>query len=459
MKIENIPLDRIDRSETNPRKRFPREKIADLVESIRKSGLIQPITVRPVGDRFEIVAGECRSRALGALGEATAACVVRDLDDREVAVIQMAENLARHELNTMEQSYGVSRMVELGMTPEEISDSIGFGKRWVQARLSLGELPKAAQKALEDDHLTIVAAEEILKVDEEDREDAVQDLLQFGEELTTAHVLDRLNERYLVPKMQRAEWRRWCAEVAADWVGLATFLEDPLDWVSYAHPYGRTLGKWKLAADVIGSAAARESDAVITWGDLAKSLGVPGLLVPVGGVVNEIFDNVRLLVDGGMIAAAEKAARKAKMPYTLGPRKASVEAVEDEGEEESHAEQQSSGGMMEAGPVGSRIPELRAAGWSPWVAMSALEEAGGQCMDRVSIALDILSMMVPEWETEVCEYLSSTMAAMDEVVEEFGSRRALAVWWILLGDVSDVRLVQIASRFGILKVWREGRAS
>lgn len=454
--IEKVPVSKIRRSETNPRKRFPAAELRELRESMAESGLISPVTLRRVKGGFEIVAGEKRWRCAKELGWTEMDAVVRDLSDLEVATIQMAENVARRELNAIEECDGVTRMLELCGDAGKVAKRLGMKVRWVQGRLALGELPKEARKAVAAERLTIEAAKAILKVGKSDRDEAVQDLLAFGDELTTAHVLDRLEERYFRPRENRKKWRAWCASVADQWEGIADFLEDPERWGEFIYPYGKPLGKFKLAEERIGNAAARESDAGMTWGQLAKALGIPGLLVPVGGVVSDGFGNVKMLVDGGKIMSAEKAAKKAGEPYTLGRR--IVEAAEAPGlveEEENRDGQDEQDEAVEETVDVSRVNELREAVWSPWV--YATVDFTDEETKAAFLVMTAMDAMDAGWKVEVADHLKIPFDDLSEIVEEeLESWIAVAVWWILYGDRSNVQRVALAKAFGVLGQWREG---
>lgn len=445
--IEKLSVMKIRQSEWNPRKRFPAEKLAELRQSMAHSGLIQPITVRPIGEAYEIVAGESRWRCARDLGWEMIDCVVREMDDSEMATLQMAENVARRELNAMEECNGVARMVSLGMTPDEVAVRLGVKARWVQGRLALGELPKAARQAVESETLSIAAAQVILRVAADDREEAVQDLLQFGDELNLAQVEDRLEERYFRPRENRRKWRAWCESVADEWAGRAEFLEDPESWAEYVQPYGKPLGKWKLSTEIIGAAAARPEDARVTWGQLAEGLGILGLLVPVGGVVDEKFGNVRLLIDGALVTQAEKAARKAGNPYTLGRREAGPAeggpaegAIEDAQEAEAEEEL-------------SVIEELRRERFNPWAIRQEMEKNGG--MDAGVVAMCVLQVTDDMWREEVAYNLEVDDDDFDLLFAEL-SAVPWAVWWIMGTYAVDEDLELLAEKFGVAELWKGG---
>ena len=432
--VEKVSLSLVRESKTNPRKKFPAEGVKELAESMRESGLIQPLTVRPLdGGVYEIVAGATRYRAAKLLAWEQVDCVVRFLTDQEVAVIQMAENVARRSLNPMEEADGLARMVALGMDPMDCARKLGVSDLWVQGRLALCDLPKEAREAVEDERLSVESAKAILKVDPEDQAEAVQDLMQFGEEISTAQVLDRLRERYFAPRARRAMWGRYVPP--PEFEG-AEKVEYPEAWGEYVHPYGKAIGRWRVANEAIGAAAARVSDSGITWGQLAEALGIPGVLVPVGGVLDAAFLNVVMLVDGQVILAAEKAAKKAGEPFTIGKRV--VESTGKQAKEDEGAE--ASGVLAEE--------------FDPWAVSLAIEE---NSTELVAVFLaEVLTLNDPSWIDDAHSRLIDADLDFEEfVAEEFGTVAPVAVWWFLKGESGDGAEF-LADQLGVREIWEKG---
>lgn len=152
-----VSLAVIKPSPTNPRENFPADKMAELVESVRLHGVLQPILLRPWPEdyphpeprpEYEIVAGERRFRAAKAAGLANIEAKVRKLSDTEVLEIQIIENLQRADLHPMEEAIGYERMLEsYGYTAESLADKIGKSKAYVYARVKLTALCHEARKA------------------------------------------------------------------------------------------------------------------------------------------------------------------------------------------------------------------------------------------------------------------------------------------------------------------------
>lgn len=120
-----LPLGRIDSSPLNPRKRFDEEELQSLADSLQTDGLLQPIVVRPVGERFLVVAGERRWRAAKRLEWTHIAAVVRDdVDDAVHLRLALLENLARTDLDPLEEADGYRQLQDLGMTQQAIAAAV-----------------------------------------------------------------------------------------------------------------------------------------------------------------------------------------------------------------------------------------------------------------------------------------------------------------------------------------------
>src|SRR5271157_3490851 len=117
----NVPIDSIDANPLQPRKVFQGDRLAELAQSIRANGIIQPLVVRKAGERYQLVAGERRWRAAKLAGIAEVPIVIRDIPDDRLLEITLVENIQREDLNPIETATALSRMgTELNLTSEEI---------------------------------------------------------------------------------------------------------------------------------------------------------------------------------------------------------------------------------------------------------------------------------------------------------------------------------------------------
>ena len=144
----------------NPRKDFREEDLAELAESIRAKGLVQPIIARPDREpgsetKYEIVAGERRWRAAQRAGLHTVPVIVRDLDDREVLELAIIENVQRADLNAIEEAGGYRELTErYGHSQEQIAEIIGKSRSHVANTMRLLKLPDAVRVLVEQGKLT-----------------------------------------------------------------------------------------------------------------------------------------------------------------------------------------------------------------------------------------------------------------------------------------------------------------
>lgn len=167
MKLQEIRLEHLQSSPTNPRKSFPAAMIADLASSIGQHGVLQPILVRPIATiaappgskiepetRYEVVCGECRFRAARAAGLEAIPASVRQLDDDQVLEIQLVENLSRSDLDPIEEAYGYERLRAHGFSIRKIAEKVSKSANYVYQRLRLSELPQEIKDAVTDGILT-----------------------------------------------------------------------------------------------------------------------------------------------------------------------------------------------------------------------------------------------------------------------------------------------------------------
>ena len=152
-----VSITDVKSSPLNPRKDFRDEDLAELGESIRTKGLVQPIIVRPDGmaGGYEIVAGERRWRAAQKAGIHTIPVIIRELTDREVLELAIIENVQRQDLNAIEEATGYRELVErFDYSQEQLSEIIGKSRSHVANTLRLLKLPNGVQSLVQQGRLT-----------------------------------------------------------------------------------------------------------------------------------------------------------------------------------------------------------------------------------------------------------------------------------------------------------------
>src|SRR3954452_23061972 len=154
--LRSLPLDLISPSPSQPRKAFDDEALRGLAESLSARGVLQPVLVRPVaGGTYELIAGERRWRAAKLAGLDAIPAIVRDRDDADALELALIENMAREDLNVLEQARACAALVEeLGLTREDVGRRVGRSRVAVSNLLRLLDLPDEALDLLETGKLT-----------------------------------------------------------------------------------------------------------------------------------------------------------------------------------------------------------------------------------------------------------------------------------------------------------------
>ena len=149
--LRDIPLDLIQPNARQPRRTFDQARLAELAESIRTRGLLQPIVVTPLaGGSFELVAGERRLRAAQMVALETIPALVRDTDDWERLDLALAENMSRVDLNAVEEARACAMLVDdLGLTKQEVGRRVGRSRVAISNLIRLLDLPEEALELIE----------------------------------------------------------------------------------------------------------------------------------------------------------------------------------------------------------------------------------------------------------------------------------------------------------------------
>ena len=142
--LRHLPVNALSPGKFQPRRTMDEGKLAELAESIKAQGVIQPIVVRDLGGRrFEIIAGERRWRASQLAGLSEIPAVIRDVDDRTVVAMALIENIQREDLNPLEEAAALQRLIdEFDLTHAQAADAVGRSRAAVSNLLRLLELPK-----------------------------------------------------------------------------------------------------------------------------------------------------------------------------------------------------------------------------------------------------------------------------------------------------------------------------
>lgn len=203
-----LPLHEIEANPFQPRREFDEAEVDALAASIRSHGLIQPVAVRRVGGRYQLIAGERRLRAAAKAGWSEVPARLIEADDRLAAELAIVENLQRKDLNPLEKALSFRQYIErYGCTQEELAARLQVNRSTVANFIRLLELPAAVQQAVRDEKITYGHARALLPLgDEREQCDfchriqteglsvrAVEDLVQDAIHSADAEPLDVVN--------------------------------------------------------------------------------------------------------------------------------------------------------------------------------------------------------------------------------------------------------------------------
>ena len=164
--LEQVAIDSIDPNPFQPRRQFPEENLKELAESIRASGLVQPVMLRPADGRYQLIAGERRWRAARLAGLETIPVVVRDVGDQDALELALTENLLREDLNPLEVAHGYEALQQKhGLSHEEIADHLGLNRTTVTNTLRLLRLPPEIQEMIGNAQISSGHARAVLGLD------------------------------------------------------------------------------------------------------------------------------------------------------------------------------------------------------------------------------------------------------------------------------------------------------
>lgn len=165
-----LPPDQIRSNPGQPRRRFDRDGMRELTESVSRSGVLQPLLVRRSGAAFELVAGERRLRAARMAGLQEVPCLVMALDEAESSLVALVENLQRRDLDCWEEADGIAKLMRVcGLNQEQAAERLGKSPSAVANKLRLLKHSPAVRAALQANGLSERHARALLRIPDEDR--------------------------------------------------------------------------------------------------------------------------------------------------------------------------------------------------------------------------------------------------------------------------------------------------
>ena len=196
-RLAQIPIQRIQPNPNQPRHTFDEESIAELAQSIRQVGLIQPLIVRRAGDHYELVAGERRLRACKSLGMEDVTCIVQaSVEEEASAMMALIENLQREDLYFLEEAQCYyTLLTTYDLTQEELAQRLGKSQSSIANKLRVLRLPSSVKTAMKEQGLTERHARALLKLKNEKEQLAV--VRKVAEKGLSVKETERLVEKTL----------------------------------------------------------------------------------------------------------------------------------------------------------------------------------------------------------------------------------------------------------------------
>ncbi len=170
--VLEVPVAHIRANPNQPRKEFNEKRLDELADSIRQHGIIQPVTVRYIGEkRFELVSGERRLKACKLAGMQQIPAYIREVDDDDILTFALIENIQREDLNPIEIAMGYQRLVEeMEYTQAEVAGKVGKNRTTVTNMLRLLHLPDFIQAALRDELISTGHARALINLKDPDEQ-------------------------------------------------------------------------------------------------------------------------------------------------------------------------------------------------------------------------------------------------------------------------------------------------
>lgn len=189
---QTIPMKALVPSENNYRRSFDKAALEELVASVKAKGVLQPIHVRPIGKKFEIVAGQRRHKAALAAGLKEMPAIVLNLTDEEALELQIIEN-NKEDVNPMDEAVGFKRLLDMGKhTPETLAEKIGHSTKYVLARTRFLGLCEAAQALIAAGDLSLGHALLISRLKNPADQKKMMEMIRSGAGMTVRQAADRM---------------------------------------------------------------------------------------------------------------------------------------------------------------------------------------------------------------------------------------------------------------------------
>ncbi len=197
-KVIDVPVEQIAANPYQPRAEFVETELLSLAASIKADGILQPLSVRQKGERFELIAGERRLRAAILAGLKSVPCIVCDVSDRTSALLSLVENIQRKDLGFFEEADAIARLIDFyGMTQEDAALRLGYAQSTLANKLRLRKLTAEERAMITEAGLTERHARALLRLPEgEKRVEAIRKISRGRLNVeSTERLIDTMIER------------------------------------------------------------------------------------------------------------------------------------------------------------------------------------------------------------------------------------------------------------------------
>lgn len=192
--VNEVDINLIDSNPHQPRLGFDEEKLEALAQSIRHHGIIQPIIVSKINERYELIAGERRFLGAKKAGLSKVPVIIREAEEKEKLELALTENIQRHDLNAIEEAKAYKKLSDdFEMSQEEIADRVGKSRSAVANKMRLLNLPVEIQRAIIENKITEGHAKAILAIENPEKQRALFELI-LKQSLTVRQAEDKTKE-------------------------------------------------------------------------------------------------------------------------------------------------------------------------------------------------------------------------------------------------------------------------
>ncbi len=201
--VTQVPVAKIDPNPVQPRTTFDPEALGALAASIRADGVLQPVLVRPAGDRYTLVVGERRLKACRLAGMATVPAIVREIEPDKLLEVTLVENIQRENLNPIEIAAALDRMIaDLNLIHEELAARTGMSRASITNHLRLLRLPAGVKQLIRDGKLQMGHARALLPIENAAQQESLATRAATSE--LSVREVERLVRQLLEPRKKRA---------------------------------------------------------------------------------------------------------------------------------------------------------------------------------------------------------------------------------------------------------------